>query len=699
MIYAKKILSVLPDVLKEIEIPNLGKKYQGKVRDFYIVDKKRITITTDRQSAFDVVLGYIPYKGAVLNSLAAFWFNKTKHIIPNHMITLPDPNVLVSKQCEIIPIEMVVRGYLSGVTKTSVWHSYEKGEREIYGIKFPNGMKKNQKLPSPIITPTTHPEAGSNLHDERLTRDEIINKKIVPKKLYEQMEKAALDLFAFGSKWCEKHGLILVDTKYEFGLVNGELTLIDEIHTPDSSRFWLKESYKKRFAKGIEPENFDKEFLRLWYAARGYKGDGTPPQMSKELIIQTSQRYIAVFEKITGEKFKSFQYPIENRIKKNLQDTLLHDNKNKSLQTKKITYSQTGVNYDVMDPVKRLAQMKAKATANNLAKFGMHEVGASRGESAYVWEEKDAYRAFVIEGLGTKNMVADELRKKSKRTYYDALAQDTVAMIINDLIVVGAQPQVINAYFAVGSSDWFEDEERSKDLINGWAKACELSGAVWGGGETPTLKGIVDPQTIELAGSAIGIINPKSRLVLGDKLQAGDAIIFIESSGIHANGLTLARTIATQLPNGYKTRLSNGMQYGEALLQPTHIYASLVNHLFENNINIHYMVNVTGHGWRKLMRANADFSYIINTVPTPQPLFDFIQKHSGNDDKEMYGNFNMGVGFALFINKNQIAETLAIAKKNKMKAWHAGYVETGERQVVITPKQIVFKGEQLQVRM
>lgn len=307
------------NVLKTIDLPNLGKKYQGKVRDFYILGDKRITVTTDRQSAFDVVLGYIPFKGAVLNELAAFWFKKTKKFVPNHVISVPDPNVLISKNCQPIPVEMVVRGYLSGVTKTSVWSSYEKGERTIYGMKFPDGMKKNQKLPTPIITPTTHPEAGSKLHDERLTRDEIIKQNIVPAKLYKQMEDVSLALFAFGQKRAKKQGLILVDTKYEFGLFDGKLTLIDEIHTPDSSRFWLADTYKERLKNGLEPQSFDKEFLRLWYAQQGYKGDGTPPPMPEEIAMKMSQLYIGAYEKITGEKFQTFPYPIEERIKKNLQ--------------------------------------------------------------------------------------------------------------------------------------------------------------------------------------------------------------------------------------------------------------------------------------------------------------------------------------------------------------------------------------------
>lgn len=277
------------------------KKYQGKVRDWYIIADKRIMVVTDRQSAFDVILGNIPQKGAVLNLLSAFWFEKTKHIVQNHLVSVISPNVSLVHETKPIPIEMVVRGYISGVTKTSIWGSYEKGERVIYGIKFPEGLKKNQKLPHPVITPTTKGIVGH--HDERLKREEIIRRKIVPKKLYEQMEKVTLRLFDYGSKLCKKRGLILVDTKYEFGLLKGKLTLIDEIHTPDSSRFWKADSYQKRFRKELEPENFDKEFLRIWYAKRGYRGDGKPPKMTKRLINALSKRYIAVYEKITGKTF------------------------------------------------------------------------------------------------------------------------------------------------------------------------------------------------------------------------------------------------------------------------------------------------------------------------------------------------------------------------------------------------------------
>lgn len=315
----KKILDSIPLALKGVSIPKLGKKYSGKVRDFYVLDDRRIIITTDRLSAFDRVLGVFPYKGQALNQLSEFWFKKLKVILQNHMVSTPDPNIMVVKNCTLIPIEMVVRGYITGVTNTSIWGSYEKGERIIYGIKFPQGLRKNQKLPNPVVTPTTKAESG---HDERLTEKEILVRKIVTPKIWKQMKQAALKLFEKGSKICEKSGIILVDTKYEFGLLNGELILIDEIHTPDSSRFWVKKSYIKKFKKGLEPENFDKEFLRIWYANQGYKGEGKPPKLTKQIIAQVSERYISIYEKITGKEFKFYPYPIEKRIEDNLKNVL-----------------------------------------------------------------------------------------------------------------------------------------------------------------------------------------------------------------------------------------------------------------------------------------------------------------------------------------------------------------------------------------
>ncbi|MBI2334476.1 phosphoribosylaminoimidazolesuccinocarboxamide synthase [Candidatus Daviesbacteria bacterium] len=303
-------------ILKTVNLKGFGKRHSGKVRDFYILTDKRILIATDRISAFDRNLGYIPQKGAVLNLLAAFWFKKTKDIVSNHLISVPDPNVSIVKNAKLIPIEMVVRGYITGVTNTSIWGSYEKGERLIYGVKFPEGLRKNQKLLKPVITPTTKAEIG---HDERLTEKEIRQRRIVSPKIWQEMKKVALALFERGSKICEKAGIILVDTKYEFGLLDGKLILIDEIHTPDSSRYWIKKTYQKKFLSGEEPESYDKEPLRIWFKEHGYTGHGKPPKMPPAFVAKMSRLYIAIYEKITGKKF------IPNRSKnvnKRIQDNL-----------------------------------------------------------------------------------------------------------------------------------------------------------------------------------------------------------------------------------------------------------------------------------------------------------------------------------------------------------------------------------------
>lgn len=319
MIDEKTIIKNIPHAIKTVNLAGY-KNHQGKVRDSYVLNGKRIFITTDRQSAFDKVLGLIPFKGQVLTQLSEFWFKKTKDIVPNHLIDVPDPNVMVVRNCKLIPIEMVVRGYITGVTDTSIWGSYEKGERIIYGIKFPDGLKKNQKLKRPVITPTTKAEKG---HDERLTEKEILKRKIVSPKLWKQMKKATLALFKRGQKIADRAGMILVDTKYEFGLgptiEGGKLMLIDELHTPDSSRYWVKATYSKRFNKGLEPEGYDKEPLRIWFKEHGYKGTGKPPKMPLKFIAKMSMLYQSIYEKITGEKFTAhLSGDIQKRIIKNL---------------------------------------------------------------------------------------------------------------------------------------------------------------------------------------------------------------------------------------------------------------------------------------------------------------------------------------------------------------------------------------------
>lgn len=313
-----KIRGAIPHLLREVDIPDLGGRGQGKVRDFYFRDNRRILITTDRQSAFDINIGFVPYKGTVLNQLSAFWFENTRDIIPNHMISTPDQNVMVAKNCDGIPVEMVVRGYITGSTNTSVWFSYSRGERHIYGLDFPEGLRKNQRLSQPVITPTTHGDG----HDERLTREGILESGIVPEETYRQMEEATHALYERGSKIAEKSGLIMPDTKYEFGMFEGQLILMDELHTPDGSRFWIRDTYEERFERGEEPENFDKEFIRLWYTDRmdPYK-DKVPP-MPEGLVVTAARRYMEVYEKLTGQTFVPYEYPIEERVKKNILDYL-----------------------------------------------------------------------------------------------------------------------------------------------------------------------------------------------------------------------------------------------------------------------------------------------------------------------------------------------------------------------------------------
>jgi phosphoribosylaminoimidazole-succinocarboxamide synthase len=317
------LMTTLPSPFMHSDLPALGARHSGKVRDWYnLSEGRRALIVTDRISAFDRILGAIPYKGQVLNQLAAFWFGHTLDIVPNHLLRMPDPNVSIVKTCKPWPVEIVVRGYITGVTSTSLWTLYAQGERDIYGITLPDGLRKNDRLPAPIITPTTKAEHGA--HDERITRDEIVARGLVPAQVYAQIERVALALFQRGSEICAAGGLTLVDTKYEFGDHDGELTLIDEIHTPDSSRFWLNShpTLPRSAGEGKgggEPVNFDKEFIRLWYAERGYKGEGEPPAMSDDLIEQASARYIAAFEMIAGETFTRGEYPVNERIARSLQ--------------------------------------------------------------------------------------------------------------------------------------------------------------------------------------------------------------------------------------------------------------------------------------------------------------------------------------------------------------------------------------------
>lgn len=364
---------------------------------------------------------------------------------------------------------------------------------------------------------------------------------------------------------------------------------------------------------------------------------------------------------------------------------------------KKITYSQVGDNYDTKDPIKKMAQLFARQTVIK-EKSGFKEISDSRGESAFVWQMDNVLMASVVEGLGTKNLVADAMRKVTGKTYYDVIGHDTVATIINDLITVGAKPRVVHAYWAIEDNSWLQDEKRMRDFITGWRDACKISMAIWGGGETPTLKGIIEKDTIDLGGAAIGVINPKSRLILDKKMKVGDRILLLKSNGINCNGLSLARAVAKKLAKGYATKLSNGQMYGEALLTKTNIYAKLVQDLLNGRVDIHYISNITGHGLRKIMRARGQYTYVVEKLFQPQEVFLFIQKRANLSDDEIYQTLNMGQDYAIFLSTKDVKKAQEIIKRNKFESLDAGYVQSGPRQVIIKPKNLTFKSETLDLR-
>jgi phosphoribosylaminoimidazole-succinocarboxamide synthase len=317
MISKEFIEKNLDNCLSDTSFLDLPNRKKGKVRDTFDLGDKLLLITTDRQSAFDRILASIPFKGQVLNQVSSFWFDNTKDIVPNAVISIPDPNVTIAKKCKVFPVELVVRGYLTGSTDTSAWTLYSKGNRNICGNELPDGMVKNQKFDKPILTPTTK----SDTHDESISGHEIVSRGIIEKGTWQRLEKIVFSLFQRGSVIAEQNGLILVDTKYELGMdTNGTVLLIDEIHTPDSSRYWLKETFKERIKNNQEPDNIDKEFLRLWFKEHcdPYK-DEVLPAAPKELVVELSSRYIRLYEMITGMEFEiDSSLPIRERLTKNL---------------------------------------------------------------------------------------------------------------------------------------------------------------------------------------------------------------------------------------------------------------------------------------------------------------------------------------------------------------------------------------------
>ncbi len=307
----------ISDVIKETNLQGIGERKIGKVRDIYIAPDKITLVSTDRHSSFDRIIAHIPFKGAVLNQISAFWFENTKDIIQNHVVSIPDPNVLVAKKCTVIPIECIVRGYITGSTNTSLWTLYKDGQRDFGNFVLPDGLKKNQKMDEPVFTPTTK----SDEHDRPITPSEIVSEGILTKEMTDELERVAKAVFKRGQDIALSKGLILVDTKYEFGMdENGKLTLIDEVHTPDSSRYWKATTYQERIDKGEEPEYFDKEFLRLWFKDNcDPYNDAVLPDAPADMVAELSRRYIEIYETITGLPFNhDFNTPIMERITKNL---------------------------------------------------------------------------------------------------------------------------------------------------------------------------------------------------------------------------------------------------------------------------------------------------------------------------------------------------------------------------------------------
>jgi phosphoribosylaminoimidazole-succinocarboxamide synthase len=298
------IVSALPNVLERTNFESLGERYEGKVRDNYVTDDgRRIIVATDRISAFDRVLGTLPLKGQLLTACARWWFENTSDVAPNHLLSVPDPNVTIVRECRALPVEMVVRAYLTGTTSTSIWVHYEKGVREFCGHKLPDGMRKHERLPKPLLTPSTKAEGGA--HDVSASREEVLRLTKMSSEDFDAAAAMAMALFARGQKLCRERGLILVDTKYEFGKTpEGDLVVIDEIHTPDSSRFWFADTYQDRFESGVDPESFDKEYVRRWLLSRGFRGNGPAPHIPEEIKIEAALRYVQAVEKITGVAFR-----------------------------------------------------------------------------------------------------------------------------------------------------------------------------------------------------------------------------------------------------------------------------------------------------------------------------------------------------------------------------------------------------------
>ena len=361
-------------------------------------------------------------------------------------------------------------------------------------------------------------------------------------------------------------------------------------------------------------------------------------------------------------------------------------------------YSSAGVDYEALDAGKRDALGAALTTSGLLASMGGRAVDDSRGEPAFVFEVGGQTLAFVVEGLGTKSIIARQVEEQLGIAAFDNVAYDTVAAIVNDLCCVGALPLAVNAYFATGSSDWYEHHDRHAALLSGWREACVGATATWGGGESPSLPELVVPSEIELAGSAVGLIPEGSDPILGADLSVGDEIVFVRSAGLHANGSSLARMIVAQLNDGYRTPLPSGRSFGEALLDRTVIYVPLVRALLASAVDVHYLSHITGHGLLKLMRPRRELTYAITHLPDPPEVLEFLAREAGLSPRAAYSTFNMGCGFAVYSAEGSGDEVVRLASELGLSAHVAGSVEAGPRRVILQPVDVVYESDDMDLK-
>jgi phosphoribosylformylglycinamidine cyclo-ligase len=361
-------------------------------------------------------------------------------------------------------------------------------------------------------------------------------------------------------------------------------------------------------------------------------------------------------------------------------------------------YSASGVDYEVLDAGKRAAVAASRQSSAFPASRGVNAIDASRGEPAFVYQLGQRYMAQVLECLGTKSTIARAYQDVTGINHFEAIGYDSVAAIVNDIICVGALPLVVNAYFATGSPTWYSADGRFEALIKGWFEGCRASAATWGGGESPGLSGIVSETEIDIAGSATGALPEGRQPILGAELQAGDEIVFVASSGLHANGASLVRRIVKDLPDGYKTQMNDGVAFGDGVLTPSVIYVDLVENLLQAKLPVTYLSHITGHGMRKVMRADRDFTYRITQLPPVPEVLRFMSDALNFNAEDAYGTFNMGAGFAVYCRPGSSDEVIRIAKDCGHDAWLSGMVEEGKRQVILEPASVTYTDEHLQLR-